>query len=270
MANRIDINGARLHLEVDGQGERSLVLCHGLLYSSRMFDAQVRALSDRYRCVRFDFRGQGQSEVTRRGYDMDDLADDAIAVIEADGRPPCHLLGFSMGGFVALRVALKRPDLLRSLILVNTSAGPEKPIKKLRFRLLNLIARTIGLRTVIGQVMPLMFSQSFLDDPARAAERDHWRDFILGNDRVGVSRAVAGVVRRSGVVERLGGIDLPALILTGDEDITTPPVKAREMAGAMPHAELEVLPGCGHMSTLEQPDRVNHAIAAFLRGIDGQ
>jgi 3-oxoadipate enol-lactonase len=65
-----------------------------------MFDAQVDALQSRFRCVRMDFRGQGESEVTRSGYDLDTLADDAIALIESLGGAPMHLLGFSMGGMV--------------------------------------------------------------------------------------------------------------------------------------------------------------------------
>src|SRR5262249_22014148 len=110
---RIVVNGANLHYEDTGPGREPIVFAHGLLWSGRMFEAQVAALKGRYRCITFDFRGQGQSEITRSGYDMDTLADDARALIEALGIAPCHFLGLSMGGFVAMRLAARRPELIR-------------------------------------------------------------------------------------------------------------------------------------------------------------
>jgi 3-oxoadipate enol-lactonase len=121
----IRVNGAALYYEEHGAGPETIVLAHGLLWSCRMFDAQVALLKEHYRCVAFDFRGQGQSEVTRSGYDMETLYEDAVALIEQLGCAPCHFLGLSMGGFIGLRLAARHPELLRSLILLETSADPE-------------------------------------------------------------------------------------------------------------------------------------------------
>src|SRR5262249_52496727 len=85
-----------------------------------MFEAQVAALRDRYRCVTFDLRGHGRSELTTGGYDMDTLADDAVALIERLGGGPVHLVGLPIGGFTGLRVALRQPQLLRSLTLIGS------------------------------------------------------------------------------------------------------------------------------------------------------
>src|SRR5207244_9055906 len=90
-----------------------------------MFDAQVAQFKEHYRCVAFDFRGQGQSEVTRSGYDMETPYEDAVALIEQLGCAPCHFLGLSMGGFIGLRIAARHPGLLRSLVLREPSAGPD-------------------------------------------------------------------------------------------------------------------------------------------------
>ncbi|MBF6592693.1 MAG: alpha/beta hydrolase [Ktedonobacterales bacterium] len=98
------VNGARLYYEEHGAGPETILFAHGLLWSGRMFDAQVAALRDRYRCVTFDFRGQGQSEVTRGGYDMETLTEDTAALIATLGAAPCHFAGLSMGGFVGLRL----------------------------------------------------------------------------------------------------------------------------------------------------------------------
>jgi Predicted hydrolases or acyltransferases (alpha/beta hydrolase superfamily) len=116
MAN-VRVNGANIHYEEHGTGTEAVVFAHGLLFDKSIFADQIAALEDRYRCIAFDFRGQGESEITRSGYDMDTLSDDAAALIEVVGASPCHFVGLSMGGFVALRLAIRRPALLRSLIL---------------------------------------------------------------------------------------------------------------------------------------------------------
>ena len=119
------LNGAEIYYEDHGAGAETIVFAHGLLWSGRMFDDQVRALKDRYRCITFDFRGQGQSEVTPSGYDMDTLSEDAAALIETLGCAPCHFLGLSMGGFIGQRLALHHAHLIKSLMLLETSADPE-------------------------------------------------------------------------------------------------------------------------------------------------
>lgn len=122
---RVRVNGAELHYEDTGGGPEAVVMAHGLLLSGRMFDGVVAGLRDRYRCVTFDFRGQGASPVVPARYDLDVLTEDAAGLIRALGCGPCHFLGFSMGGFVGMRLAVRRPELVRSLVLVGTSASRE-------------------------------------------------------------------------------------------------------------------------------------------------
>jgi pimeloyl-ACP methyl ester carboxylesterase len=122
---RTRVNGVELHYEERGRGV-PLVFSHGLLWSGRMFDAQVEALSSRYRCITFDHRGQGQSPRSPTvPYSMDELAVDAAALLESLGATPCHFVGLSMGGFVGLRLAIERPQLLRSLTLIESAADAE-------------------------------------------------------------------------------------------------------------------------------------------------
>jgi pimeloyl-ACP methyl ester carboxylesterase len=113
-----EINGTRIHHTETGSGPETIVFSHGLLMSGEMFRDQVAAFSDRYRCITFDHRGQGQSEVTESGYDMDTLAEDAAALIRELNCAPCHFAGLSMGGFVGMRLAIRHPELLKSLILL--------------------------------------------------------------------------------------------------------------------------------------------------------
>jgi len=263
----LSVNGASLHYTDEGRGAETIVFAHGLLFSGRMFDAQVAALKDRYRCITFDFRGQGQSEVTRSGYDMETLTEDAAALIRALGAAPCHFVGLSMGGFVGMRLGFRAPDLLRSLIFIGTSADPEPAANVPRYRLLTLIARWLGLGIVSGRVVPIVLGKTMLNDPARKALRREWVDRVVVNDKVGITRAVGGVIDRAGVYEEIGAIRVPTLVIVGEEDTATVPAKAERIAARIPGVRLVRIPRAGHSSTIEEPAAVTGAIDAFLASI---
>lgn len=263
----ITVNGARLWYEEQGDGPVAVVFAHGLLWSGRMFDAQVAALSGRFRCITFDFRGQGRSEVAASGYDMDTLADDAAALIQALGCAPCHFVGLSMGGFIGMRLAARRPELIRSLVLMETSADAEPAENVPRYRALGAIVRAlgrVGMRLVMPRVMRIMFGRTFLDDPAREADRRLWRARGMENDRLGVTRALRGVIEREPIYPELGKITAPTLVMVGDEDVATVPARAERIRDAIAGARLVVIPGAGHTSSVEQPEFVNAQLEAFL------
>lgn len=263
----IEIRGARLFYVDEGDGDECVVFAHGLLFDRRIFDAQAAALRDRYRVVRFDFRGHGRSEVTESGYDMDGLFADTVSLIEALGAAPCHFVGLSMGGFVGLRLASRRPDLVRSLVLLDTSADPEPRKNVLRYRLLNLAARWLGIRAVVDRVLPIVFGTTFLADPEQRGARELWRERIAAQDRRGIHRAVNRVIERDGVADELPGIRVPTLILVGQEDVATAPEKSRRMHELIPRSELELVPAAGHMTSIEVPEVVTGAIGEFLAGL---
>lgn len=255
-----DLNGAHIHFtDTGGEGE-TIVFSHGLLFSGEMFEAQVAHFQGRYRCVTFDHRGQGKSGVTDGGYDMETLTADAAALIRHLGVEPCHFVGLSMGGFVGMRLAAQYPGLLKSLTLLETSADPEPEENRPKYRKLNFVARWIGLWAVIGRVMPIMFSQTFLNDAARAGERRRWARAITGNRRIGISRAVTGVIERQDCAGLLGQIDLPVGIGVGNEDVATVPEKAEHMHAAIGGSELVRFEGAGHSATIETPGPVNDLI----------
>jgi pimeloyl-ACP methyl ester carboxylesterase len=260
----IQVNDARIHYTDEGAGPEAIVFAHGLLWSGRMFDAQVRALKDRYRCITFDFRGQGQSQVTKSGYDIETLYEDTCALIEALNCAPCHFVGLSMGGFVAMRLAARRPQLLRSVILIETSADPEPPENVPRYRLLNFIARWLSLSLVRQPVMNIMFGKTFLNDPLRAAERAEMEKRLLANDRIGISRATRGVIERQGVYDEIARITLPTLILVGAEDVATTPEKSERIYQRIPNSKLVYIPAAGHTSCVENAECVTAEIEAFL------
>jgi 3-oxoadipate enol-lactonase len=259
---RITVNGAALHYEDSGGGPETLVLSHGLLLSHRMFDAQVEAFAGRFRCVRFDFRGQGHSEVTRSGYDVDSLTQDAAALIRSLGCAPCHFLGFSMGGYVGLRLAARHPDLLRSLILVGTSASRER--RPFRLHLLRVAARFLGMRTAAPFVFRVQFGPGFREDASRAAIRQAWHERIVAADGLGASRAAGGIVERRDYTETVSRLRVPTLIVVGQADSAQPVPEARKLHGLIAGSELVIVPGAGHAVTIEDPEAVNLAVGKFL------
>ncbi len=265
---KLQINDAEIYFEEHGAGPETIVFAHGVLFSGRMFDNQVNALQDRYRCITFDFRGQGQSEVTESGYDIDTLSEDAAALIEALQCAPCHFLGLSMGGFVALRLVIRRPALLKSPMLLETSADPEAEENVRRYRLLNFIARWLGTRVVVGRVMPIIFGEKFLSDPGRAKEREEWRKRLIANHRIGITRAVDGAISRAGVYDQLDKITIPTLIIVGDQDAVYEPANSERMHARIRGSKLVVVSGAGHTSTVKEPAAVNAALEEFLGSLE--
>jgi pimeloyl-ACP methyl ester carboxylesterase len=258
------VNNVEMYYEDSGKNDETIVFSHGLLWSCRMFDAQVADLKQDYRCVAFDHRGQGQTQVTQDGYDMDTLYEDAVALIESLDCAPVHFVGLSMGGFIGMRIAIRRPELLKSLILIETTADPE-PLENIpRYKRLNMVARWLGFRLVTKPVMGIMFGQKFLNDPARADQRDYWKKQLWNNHKVGITRAVMGVIERDGVYDDIDKIKLPTLIMVGDQDVATVPTKSERMHAKIENSQMVIVPGAGHTSSVEEPAFINQQIREFL------
>jgi pimeloyl-ACP methyl ester carboxylesterase len=259
-------DGQSLAVEDSGGQGPVVVFSHGLLFSRRMFEAQVAALSGRYRCIAYDHRGQGDSSMPPGDViPLERCTEDAVALIERMKLGSVRWVGLSMGGMVGMRLAARRPDLISSLSLLNTSAGAEDPRALPRFRLLMLAARTLGPSWVMGQAMRSLFGRSFLADPARAALRERWRSELVALPR-GITAACAGVFGRASALAELPSIRCPTLVIAGEEDVATRPACSEEIARAIPGARLELLRQTGHSSTIEEPRRVSDLLRAHLEG----
>ena len=242
----------------------TIVFSHGLLLDHSMFADQVNHLKNRYRCISYDHRGQGASELATHGFDIDNITRDAAELIKALEVGPCHFVGLSMGGFVGLRLAIKHPQLVKSLTLIDTSAEPDGAFKKFQYKLVNFIAKNFGLEIVAGQVVPIMFGKTFYRDPARKDELEKWRRITLNNDPLTITRAVTGVINRTDIRDQLKRITCPTLIMVGEEDVTTPAEKSITMHRNIKGSKYLVIPRAGHIPTIENPDAVNVAIDGFL------
>lgn len=263
------VNGTRLYYEDTGPGStgETIALSHGLLWSTELFRPQIEHLRGRYRVIAWDHRGQGRSDDDERetiGIEL--VTDDAVALLDTLGIERVHFGGLSMGGFVALRIAARRPERVRSLMLLETSAEPEPRENVPKYTLLNLIAKHAGLGVVAGRVMPIMFGRTTLGSPERAALCAAWRRRLVANRRT-IVRAVNGVIAREGVEHLLPKITAPTLVVVGDEDVATTPEKARFLERGIAGSRLVLVPRAGHSSTVEAPHEVNAALDEHLASV---
>lgn len=260
----LSLPSLNLYYEEMGSGPETLVFSHGLLWSHRMFEAQVAELSKTYRIIAYDHRGQGKSEV-KGPYDMDTVAEDAAALIRNLVGGPVHFIGLSMGGFVGMRLAARHPELIKSLVLLETSANVE-PLENLpQYKLLNGIVRWIGIiPPIANKVMKIMFAHSWLQDPVNAVAIRRWKKELSSNNK-SITGPVEGVIYRKGVEEELGHITCPTLVIVGNEDVATTPAKAEFIQKGIKGSKLEYISGAGHSSCIEKPGEVNRLLKEWLK-----
>jgi 3-oxoadipate enol-lactonase len=252
------VNGTDLYYETHGEGE-PVLLVHGLGSSTLDWEPQVAALAPRYQVITFDCRGHGRSAKPRERYSVRLFADDTAALIRSLGVGPVHVVGISMGGMIAFQLAVTAPDLVRSLVIVNS--GPAMPIKTLAQRMMIwmriAIVRLRGMRKM-GEVL----ANRLLPKPEHAALRAQFIDRWAANDPTAYLSALKGLVNW-GVMDRLGAIHCPTLILTADQDYTPVDLK-RAYTAMIPGAELVVIEDARHMLPVERPAAFNAALLSFL------
>ncbi len=263
---QININGRSIHYVTAGSGPKTIVFSHGYLMSQAMFADQITALSATHRVIAFDHRGHGDSGTCQDPFGMYDLVDDAEQLIEGLCDGPVHFAGMSTGGYVGVRLLLRRPDLIRTLILMDTGANAESKAALRQYNQLLFFVRLIGIRPLLGKVLPLLFGRHFRTDPARRDTFNHWKSYIGGLDRTSVRQFGRAIFDRDDVQDALRGLENPppTLIMVGEEDIPTPPATANALQGVIAGSELLVVPLAGHSSPLENPAYVTDAITGFL------
>ena len=260
----IQLNNIKLFYIKEGEGKETIVFSHGLLWSHKMFSEQVEFLKKRYTVIAYDHRGQGQSEVNGRPIDMDLLTEDVMELIDRLVGQPVHFVGLSMGGFVGMRLAARYPEKVKSLILLETSANPE-PVENLpKYKFLNGIVKLFGVVPLVAsKVMPIMFAQSWLENPKNKEAVKKWAKELQANKK-SITKSVEAVIYRKGIEDEIRGIKCPTLVIVGDEDAATKPEKAKFIQMAIPNAKLHMVPGAGHSSCIEKPDEINRLIGDWM------
>lgn len=262
----IAVNGTTINYADEGpQDAPALLFAHSMFFDHRMFAAQAEAFADGYRVIRYDLRGQGDSQRhPREALDFDTQTDDARALIEGLQLRDVTFVGNSMGGFIGLRLAARHPDLLRSLVVLGTSADIEEAAEGMDA--LAAVVQEQGIEPVIDGVLYFMLGDTSLNDPSRAHVLAEARA-VVASRTPEYADAAWHIAHRPAILGELPNITVPLTIVAGTEDHTYPPPKSEQIAAAVPHAKLVVMERTGHVHALENPDAVNAVLEDHLAAL---
>ncbi len=252
----------KTHYRLDGPADAPVVtLTHPLGATLALWDDHVAALTTRHRVLRYDVRGHGGSEVPPGPYTLEQMADDLVELLGSLGITDTHFVGVSMGGLIGMTAALARPRMIRSLVLCDTTAcyGPGlRPMWEDRIR----VAETEGMTpALVERTMAIWFTEGFRARHPEVVER------IAGMLRRSGPRGYAAAIRAIGfvdLIERIGAIDCPTLVVVGEQDPGTPSAMARVIHARIPGSRLLVLPDAAHCAVVEAADRFLPALTGFL------
>jgi pimeloyl-ACP methyl ester carboxylesterase len=257
--------------DVEGQGRQTVLLVMGL--GGRALDWGVdfpAALAADYRVVRVDNRGVGASPRASGGYELGDLARDAMAVLDAVGAQKAHVVGISMGGMIAQLMALEHASRVDRLVLMSTNFGgptlePPHPDAMALFDPTTFLERGKDPVEMFRHTLSVISAPGFVDRDSRAVAN------LLENVRKqpthpGAFMAQLQAVLMSDRSELVRQIRQRTLVIHGDEDRLIPPSNGRALAERIPGARFALLEGCGHMPMWEKPRELAALVKDFLGG----
>jgi pimeloyl-ACP methyl ester carboxylesterase len=245
----------------EGAG-RVVLWAHAFPLSAEMWRPQLQAVPPSWRFVAPDLAGFGKTDDMDGAASIDDFARDLGALADHLGLDRFVLGGLSMGGYTVFAAVRQFAPRLGGVILADTKAAADSAAaREGRQKMLALVASE-GVGAVADEMVPkLLGATSQRDDKGLVA---HVRGLIEQTSARGVSRAIERLRDRPDSTELLRRMEMPALVIVGEEDGVTPPADAHAMVAALPDATLEVIPRAGHLSNLESPAAFNRAIAAWL------
>ena len=266
----IDAGGVSIEIGEGGSGERRVLLVHGFTGAKDDFEEAVDRLADAgWHAVTADLRGHGNSEkpATEDAYDLELFADDLWALADALGWERFVLLGVSMGGMIAQVAALRHPERLDGLVLMDTSSGPPEGIDGSDVALGVAVVREHGM-AVLRELQDAR--EGPLETPAARRlreERPGWDEFektkFLAASADMWAAMAPEMVHQDDRLDRLATLSMPVLVIAGDQD--RPFVgPSRRMAKAIPNARLVVIPDAGHSPQFENPEAWWQALTDFL------
>lgn len=254
----LTVEDIKLYYEVQGAGE-PLVFIHGLGSSVRDWDAQAAHFQSRYRVVRFDVRGHGRSDKPTGPYSIGQFADDTAALLTALDLAPAHVVGWSLGGMIGFELAVRRPRLLKTLVVLNS--GPELVLRGFKMRV-QFLSRFLILKLFGMEKMGGVLARKLFPEPGQEALKQGFVKRWAENDVRAYTDALRALIGWS-VLARLPEIDVPVLVLSADQDYT-PLAYKRAYAARLPKSEVAVVADSRHATPLDQAAACNAALERFL------
>ena len=260
----IKANGIQMNYELSGRKEDPVVmLSHSLGSSLAMWNPQMKALEPHFQVLRYDIRGHGKSEAPPGAYTLELLGEDAVALLDVLEIEKVDWIGLSMGGMIGQGVALNYPKRLKSLALCDTAAviAPEaQPIWQERID----AVREKGVESQLEPTMERWFTPSFLKlNPYMLGVI---REEFLATPAKGYLGCIYAI-RKLNYLDRLSTINIPTLIMVGEDDPGTPISASEAIHQRIPNSKLVIIKSARHLSNVEQPEVFNTNILTFLMSL---
>jgi 3-oxoadipate enol-lactonase len=253
-------NGQRVNCVLDiNEGAPWFLMSNSHATNISLWDDLTAALRDRYQILRYDHRGHGASPASAPPYHINDLIEDVVALLDHFAIERTHFIGISMGGAIGMGMALHHSERLRSVIICDSSAGsvPDRSgdwDQRVNF------AREHGVETLAGPTVSRWFAKASLaaGAPVIEAVRQMIRTTSL-DGYIGCANALQSIDFSAG----LEAITVPCLLIAGAEDGSRP-VSMEQVHHRIPGSQYRVVPGAGHLSNIEQPEKFNAVVQEFL------
>jgi 3-oxoadipate enol-lactonase len=264
--NKIRVKSGSMLSYVDvGQG-LPIILIHGLFLDHTAFEAQIKAFENRHRIIAIDIHGHGTSSELDRSMSLDEMAEDYFDLVQQLGIQQAIWGGVSLGGMTGLRIAIKHPDAVLGLLLLNTNAGKGAGRKVPSFEGLNapltmrFLWHTRFLKTQVLQVG--LFGRTTLE--TKPELQRIWVEKMRSISSKSMKNTIESVLGASSILEQLSSIEVPTIIAGGTEDTALPMSASRDIHDRITNSVLVEIEQCGHSSSIEQPEQVTELLGQLL------
>jgi pimeloyl-ACP methyl ester carboxylesterase len=255
------INGLSVFLEGSSKN-KPIIFIHGFPYDHTMWKEQITALSDKYFCVAYDIRGLGESPAGDGQFTMESFVDDLEAIINKLNLNKPVICGLSMGGYISLRALERMQDKFSAAILCDTRSEADNNEGKLK--------RAAGIKRINSEGFA-PFAKDFITNcfgeyfkQNKSNELNKIIEKSSSFNPIGVKGCLLAMLSRTDTTQSLSKLNIPTLIICGEQDALTPPAVMKDMFHKIPNAEFVEIKNAGHMTPLENPEEVNKAIINFL------
>ena len=252
-------NTTSLYVRIDGSDDRSaptIVFANSLGATIDIWDDVITTLPDGLRIIRYDMRGHGRSDIPDGPYTMGQLVSDAEAVCDATQTRDAMFVGLSVGGMVAQGLAVKRPEMIRALVLSNTAAKIGNP--SFWAERVNDV-QTLGMDGLAHKIIPRWFGRDFLKN----GDTLRWHAMLSQTNAqgyAGICAAIAG----TDFYTPTSGLRIPTLGIAGGQDASTPADLVRETVDLIPGSQMTVMSRCGHLPCVEDPIGYSDILRSFI------
>jgi len=255
--------GHRLYFEESGRGERPMLLLNGLTMSTAGWTLLLPRLEARYRLIRLDLLGQGQSDKPRSdSYPLAEQADLAASLLDTLALSHCHVIGLSYGGMVAQHLAHRHPERVDHLVLASTLACSDAVDQAIAASWI-AAAESGGADLRFAVSLPWLFSSRFLS--SHPDQLNELKTVATQSEWEAVLRLLAGM-REHDARTWLASVTVPTRVIVGSEDRLTPLHQSEMLSTYMPHAQLSIIPGVGHALHLEAVESFARLVMEFCPG----